>query len=189
MPVNMLTPARNVRRVSAPIASMPSDCSRGDWVSAVERQAFQRIDAVGPIAFGERNSTASSTRSACTNAAATVGPPSTISRVMPRSASSFSTATRSSRPSCACDAEHLDALGAQHLFRHRRSASAAANTQIGVSRAVATSAVASGSRSLRRARPAPASAAPCRAAGRSAADRRPAPCRCRPGSRRSWRAS
>src|SRR5260370_29923884 len=72
--------------VSSPTVSTPSERSFGESVNAVSGMASSASIPSGPIGFGLRNSTASSTRSAATKAAATVGPPSTISRVMPRSA-------------------------------------------------------------------------------------------------------
>ena len=54
--------------------------------------------ASAPSGSGERNSAASSTRSAARNAADRIGPASTITRVIPRPARPRSTAARSSRP-------------------------------------------------------------------------------------------
>src|SRR5262249_24613895 len=73
--------------VSAPAASAPERTSSAviDFKSSPASASMPS----GPITFGERNKTASSTRSALTNVAATVGPPSTIKRVIPRSASVF----------------------------------------------------------------------------------------------------
>ena len=75
---------------------------------------------VSPITFSARNSTASSIRSAVAKAAATVGPPSTISRVMPSPASTFSTSSRSRRPCVSSTRNTLHALLLQYVLGHRR---------------------------------------------------------------------
>ena len=134
-----------------------------------------------PRPWARWNSTASSTRSASSRAAASVGPPSTISRVMPRSAISFSAAERSRRPALSGARRHLDACRLQSFRRARRRRcpaddpyrrlpgrpQRAATSRRKPQRAVEHDAH---RRILR----------PCRAAGRSAADRPRARCRCRP---------
>src|SRR5262249_6487404 len=85
-------------RVSAATGSMPSERSCGEADNAVTGKPSSGPTPPGPISVGPRNSTASSTRSVARNAAATVGPPSTITRVMPCAARSPSTANRSSLP-------------------------------------------------------------------------------------------
>ena len=65
------------------------------------------------------------------NAAATVGPPSTISRVMPRSASASQHRGEIEPAVRARHAQHLDALGASARPRAPAARSASANTQIG----------------------------------------------------------
>ena len=111
-----------------------------------------------PIACGDRNSAASSTRSARRKAAARIGPVSTISRVMPRSANSLSTAARSSRPSSAARATPRRPRAASACSRSCGAASPV-TTHSGVCRALATSLLATGSRSCCRARCAPANVA------------------------------
>jgi hypothetical protein len=78
-----------VSTVSTPIASVPIGTSWGEFVSASSGKPSRASSPSAPIGSGDRNRAAPSTKSACRNAALTIGPASTISRVMPRSASSF----------------------------------------------------------------------------------------------------
>src|SRR5712672_319652 len=71
--------------LSSPTGSRPSAVNRA--VIASIRRPSSASTPSGPMVLGERNSAAASTRSAATKAAATVGPPSTINRVMPPPAS------------------------------------------------------------------------------------------------------
>ena len=156
-----------------------------------ERQCVQSGNAVGARwSAGPRNSQISSTRPAATNDDATRAPPSTISFVMPFSDNACSTADRSNPGGVVVAATRI-ALCAGRAEFHRggrfsqirrsspRVAFRARNSPAGCCRAIAAPGPA---------RPAPASALPCPAAGRSRADHPPAPCRCRPGWRRFARA-
>ena len=92
---------------------------------------------VAPMSFGPRSSATSSTSPAATKLAATRGPPSTISRVMPSVASVFNTWSRSSLPFCS------STRNTRQPFCVRMSSATGEalveqNTQVGRSRTVET---------------------------------------------------
>ena len=141
---------------------------------------------------GPRSSQTSSTRPAATKDEATRAPPSTNSRVMPFSASACSTPMRSS-PGGGVDRggnpDHLRAGGAELHRRRRFRQVRRHHPQRRRARRMNQPAGAWLSAARDPAPPAPANAPPCPAGGRSAADRRPARCRSRPGWRRIARAA
>ena len=96
----------------------------------------------------EWNSTASSTRSAAIKAAASVGPPSTISRVMPRAARSSSTVREIEAAVASRRPQDLDAERQQSVLGGLRSAPGRRATQTGVSRALCTRRESTGRRSV-----------------------------------------
>ena len=80
-------PARMSRPYPAPIASLPMALNPRRSSQGGKRQPVEGVDRhPARCVDGERNSAASSTRSARTKAAARIGPASTMSRVMPRPA-------------------------------------------------------------------------------------------------------
>ncbi len=101
----------------------------------------------GPIVLSACSSTAASTRFNSTKPAATVGPPSTSSRVMPSPASTRSISWRSSRPCVSSTRKTLQPFSIRNSSA-RPEALRDANTQVGVSRTVDTTVAAIGSRSL-----------------------------------------
>ena len=123
------------------------------------------------------------------NAAAKIGPASTISR---RDAALGKQVQHSRQIEPAVDARHgenVDARRFQRLLGAGRRLRRRYDPQRRPRARCASDASSAAAATCRRAPPAPASSRPCRAAGRSASDRRPAPCRCRSGSHRYARAA
>ena len=140
---------------------------------------------------GPRSSQTSSTRPAATKDDATRAPPSTISRVMPLSDSARSTAGRSSPGGVrgSGNADHLRAGRAEFHGGGRFGEVRRHHPERRLARGMNQPAGAGHAQARDPAPPAPATAPPCPAGGRSAADRPPARCRSRPGWRRIARAT
>ena len=183
MPVNISRPLSHSQQMSAPKRVVARTRRKPGGIAVADRAATATPPS--PIVPGPGRARSGRPDPRPETARAVSAPPSTRSVEMPCAARSSSSSGRAMRPSMLVAGDEADARAVRAPARRPASASPAAATRTGVSRALDASfergrqpRVAVEHDADRRARFQP------RQAARSVRGRRPAPCRCRPGSHR-----